>query len=160
MVLQTRHTRSVSYIFENRFWKWVGLLEDHANVLAKSYRINLEDIFTINQDRPFRVNTRDQVIHAVEAAQEGTFSAAGRTNQRCDLVFRDFDADIFQSTKFTVVQTVVNGFKFRIVHRTLRTPAVSFRETKSISKLIRMIITTRTAPVPIALSNARVSIAR
>ena len=83
---------------------------------AKNDRV---DIFigvdTSQKDLPFYTTGRDEVIHAVQRAQEGRFPAAGRSDERGDLVLFNAKIDALQCLKRAVVKIDILAVKADIV---------------------------------------------
>jgi hypothetical protein len=77
----------------------VGLLEDHADAAAEGDGVDVRavDILVIEEDATLAdAGAGDAVVHAVEAAEEGGFAAAGGADESGDLVAGDDEADLFE----------------------------------------------------------------
>ena len=72
--------------------------KDHPDPAAQGdhIRFRVEDIFAVEQDLPGNRFDLGQVVQAVEAAQQGGFAAAGRSEQHRDGVGRDIQVDVAQ----------------------------------------------------------------
>ena len=92
----------------------VRLLEDHADALAQDVDVHLVlvDVHAVELDVAGDAAALDEVVHAVQAFQKRGFAAAGRTDERGDLLFRDVDIDIFQRMEAAIVQVHIAHFKF------------------------------------------------
>ena len=92
----------------------VRLLEHHADALAQDVDVHLVlvDVHAVELDVAGDAAALDEVVHAVQAFQKRGFAAAGRTDERGDLLFRDVDIDIFQRMEAAIVQVHIAHFKF------------------------------------------------
>src|SRR5271157_4593185 len=82
----------------------IGLLENHADAPSQRDRVGARgrDQFTVKPDLPFHPRTGDQVVHAVEAAQERTLAATGGPDDRGDLVAGYVDGDVLEGQCRTI----------------------------------------------------------
>ena len=80
---------AVGNIIVNAHGEGIGLLEDHADLLAQHRHILLRgvDLMAVVGKRPGDLHIRNQVVHAVDGAQEGGFAAAGGADESGDLLF-------------------------------------------------------------------------
>ena len=94
------HAQAVRHVLVDRFRERVGLLEHHADAHAHFDRIDLRiqqiGVVRVQQDLALVAVARIQVVHAVEAAQVGRLAAAGRPDQRGDLLLVDRHVDALQ----------------------------------------------------------------
>ena len=92
--------RTISDIIIDALREWIRLLKNHADMAAKNDRIDIfVGIDTGKKDLPFYTAGRDEVIHAVQRAQEGRFPTAGRPDERGDLVLFNAKIDALQCLK-------------------------------------------------------------
>ena len=105
---------AICYIVINAHREGVGLLEHHADALAQDVDVHLVlvDVHAVELDVAGDAAALDEVVHAVQAFQKRGFAAAGRTDERGDLLFRDVDIDIFQRMEAAIVQVHIAHFKF------------------------------------------------
>src|SRR5215211_7434499 len=97
--------RAPGDIFVDRFGKWIRLLEDHPDPITDFDRVHsgVVQIFAFKEHCTFDAGASEQLIHAVEGAQECAFSASGGTDNGCDLVPFDRDIYIHNGAEVTVV---------------------------------------------------------
>ena len=83
-----------------------GLLEYHAYLCAQLVKVlaSVENIVAVENNGTRGGLLRVELIHAVEGAQQGGFSTAGRTDEGRDLFFGDVQMDIFKRTVFAVIK--------------------------------------------------------
>src|SRR3954466_4349913 len=88
-------------ILIDRFGERVGLLKDHTNPPPDLNRIDrlLIDIDTVVIDLSLDPTARNQIVRAVDAAQNSAFPAAGGSDQGRNLVRRNIKRDIAYSVK-------------------------------------------------------------
>ena len=132
----------------------VGFLEHHAHALAQHVDVHLVliNIDAVQQDIAGDAAAFHQVVHTVQALEEGGFAAAGRADESGDLLFGDRDIDIFQGMEAAVIQ--VHVFDFKLVHAS--TPCLfvldHFFARRPAMKLDRQLMpstsTSRTTAVP------------
>jgi hypothetical protein len=69
----------------------IGLLEHHADVAPHDDGVDVlaVDVLAEEIDVAFQLEPLDQVVHAVETAQNGALAAAGRTDEAGDLALLD-----------------------------------------------------------------------
>jgi hypothetical protein len=107
-VAHAAHAQAVGDVLVDRLGKRVRLLEDHRDAHAHLDRIDVpvDDVHAvgIEQDLAFVAHVRVEVVHAVEAAQEGRFAAARRADQRGDLVLLDRKVDVLQGLEVAIVE--------------------------------------------------------
>src|SRR5688500_13768365 len=110
------HAQAVGDVLEDRLGERVGLLEHHADAHAHLDRIHrgAEDVGVvgIQHDLPLVAVARVEVVHPVEAAQEGRFAAAGGPDQRGDLLVVDRHADALQRLERAVVEAEPPRLRF------------------------------------------------
>ena len=91
-------------VLVDRFRKWVGLLENHANAPTHLDWVDplVIKVLAIKQHSAGEAAALDQIIHAVESPQNRGFAAAGRTNKGCYFPLGDFHENIVDSNIFAV----------------------------------------------------------
>jgi hypothetical protein len=99
--------QAVDDIFVDRFRKRIRFLEDHADALAQLDDVDggIVDIDARNLDRT-RADTGavDEVVHAIETAQEGRFAAAGRADKGGDELLLDGKIDPVERLALAVIK--------------------------------------------------------
>src|SRR5277367_1011109 len=96
--------QAVGYVVINRFWKWIGALEDHAHAAAQADDVERVNVLTIEKDFAFNAGVANGFVHAVQSAQECGFAAAGRTDERGDTVGGNFQAEAEDGLLRTVIK--------------------------------------------------------
>jgi hypothetical protein len=78
--------------------KGLGFLEHHADAAAQQGDVDVPvvDVLPFDQDLAVDPADVDQVVHAVEAAQQGRLAAAAGADESGDAIFRQVHADILQ----------------------------------------------------------------
>ena len=73
-------------------------LEDHAHLLPQLDHVSsaIEDLLAIDENAAGGADVVDQVVHAVQAAEQGRLAAARRADQGRNLVAGEIDDDIVQ----------------------------------------------------------------
>ncbi|MPN13702.1 hypothetical protein SDC9_161026 [bioreactor metagenome] len=83
--------------------KGIGFLEHHADLLAQHHDVHVAvDVAPFEFQCAFHPGLGNQIIHAIQTAQEGGFPAAGRPNQGGDFIFPDIQIEILQRLKLVV----------------------------------------------------------
>src|SRR5262249_21999663 len=93
---QARHAGPEHDVFEDGFGKRVRLLKDHADAAAQVDQVDRAavDLFAVKQQVAGVPGTLDQVVHAIETAQERGLAAARRADEGRDRTVRDTEADV------------------------------------------------------------------
>ena len=86
--------QTVGNVVENGLGERIGALEDHAHAPAKSGNVLREDALAVKKDFATEASATDGLVHAIEGTKKSGFAAAGRANERGDLVDGDAHADI------------------------------------------------------------------
>ena len=83
-----RHAEGEDDVFINAFGERVVFLEDHAHPLAQGddFHARVVQAGAVYADVPFMAHFRDQVVHAVDVAEQGGFPAAGGADKGRHLV--------------------------------------------------------------------------
>src|SRR5690606_2632653 len=87
----------------------VGFLEHHAAALAQlnGVLVAVEDVVVAEIDLALGAYVVDQVVHAVDAAQQGALAAAAGPDQRRHAVLREAQVDALQRVRLAVPQVEV-----------------------------------------------------
>ena len=99
LALFPENPRAVGDVFVNAARKRIGFLEHHADPPAEFHAVHLRavDLDAIDPDAAARdPGAGDEVVHPVEAAQQGGLAAAGRADEGGDLVALDVHVDVLQ----------------------------------------------------------------
>ncbi len=77
-VTDAQHAQAEGGVLEDRLGERVGPLEHHADPAAQRHHIGrgIEDVGARQQHLPLGPHARDQVVHAVEGAQQRALAAA------------------------------------------------------------------------------------
>jgi hypothetical protein len=104
LALGAQQPRAVGDVVEDRLGERVGLLEHHADAPAHLDRVDPGPVerHTVVVDRALGPGPRDQVVHAVEAAQHGGLATTRRPDEGRDLVLGDVDVDIAHGPEVAV----------------------------------------------------------
>jgi hypothetical protein len=65
------------------------------------------DVLTVDLDLALDSDPLDQIVHAIETAQQARFAAAGRPDERRDLAFDNVHVDVEQGALFPVPQVQI-----------------------------------------------------
>jgi hypothetical protein len=97
------------FVVVDRHRERVRLLEDHADAAAEVDRVDAGavDVLAVEEHLPLDPRARDEVVHAVEAAQERRLPAARRPDERGDVVPGDPDGDVPEGLEVPVVEVQV-----------------------------------------------------
>src|SRR4029077_8948189 len=84
IVLHPEHLQTPGDVVEDRLWERVRTLEDHADRPAHRDGIDAApaDVLTLEPDRSVHLEAGNEVVHPVQAADEGVFSPARMTDHR------------------------------------------------------------------------------
>ena len=87
----------------------VGTLEDHADHAAYVHRIHVGgvEILAVDQHLALDARSANDLVHAVERAEEGRLAAAGRADERGHRASGDRDGDAFNGEEVAVVDVEV-----------------------------------------------------
>src|ERR671914_468826 len=93
--LHPEHARPEGDVVVDRLGERVRLLEDHPDALAHLDRVDLlrVEVFAVVEHPALDPRGGDEVVHPVEAADQGGLAAAGGADQRGDLVLADVEGD-------------------------------------------------------------------
>ena len=94
VALHAEHARAERDVVVDRLGERVRLLEDHADPLAHLDRVDVGgvEVLAVVEDLALDRGAGDQVVHPVEAADQGGLAAARGADQRGDLVLADVEA--------------------------------------------------------------------
>jgi hypothetical protein len=69
---------AVGDVLENRFWKGVRLLEDHADAASQRDDVDAAavDVLSLDRHASFDPRARDDVVHPIQRAQKRALAAA------------------------------------------------------------------------------------
>ena len=96
--------QAVGHVVEDRFGKRIGLLEHHADPAAQLGDVLRQDILAIQGNFALQARVAERFVHAVQRAQQRGFAAAGRPDQRRDLVGGHVHGDVVQRLVLAVVK--------------------------------------------------------
>src|ERR1035437_7403405 len=95
-VVQPAAARAVGDVLEDRHRERVGALEDHANAASQldDAHVRVHHVLAVEAAPALDAGAGDQVVHAVEAAQERRLAAARRADQGQDGAVLHVEADV------------------------------------------------------------------
>ena len=96
VALHPDHARPEGDVVVDRLRERVRLLEHHPDQLADLDRVDAGavEVLAVVEDRAVDRRARDQVVHAVEAADQRALAAARRPDQGGDAVAADVERDV------------------------------------------------------------------
>ena len=111
------HTEGKDDVFVNAFRERVVFLEDHAYALAQGddFHARVIQAGAVNADIPLVAHVRDQVVHAVDVAEQRGFSAAGGPDEGGYPVGFKGHADVEENLFAPVKEGEVFHFNDRLV---------------------------------------------
>src|SRR5674476_1565969 len=91
-IFYSMNTRTVRYVLENGFGKWIGLLEYHPHLFSERNHISTGflDVLIIEHDLPGNFYMVNKIVQPVETAEQRGLATSGRTDQGSHLVLWDF----------------------------------------------------------------------
>ena len=89
--------QAVGDVVEDRFRKWIGALEDHADAAAKLRDVLRKNVLAVEKNFAFEPRVAHGFVHAVEGAEQSGFAAAGRADESGDFVGGDAEVDVEES---------------------------------------------------------------
>ncbi|MOA01928.1 hypothetical protein D3C78_1213550 [compost metagenome] len=98
-------TRAIGDVLVDRLREGVRLLEHHADAGAQFHDVDrlIVDIVGIERDLAGDPATVDRVVHTVQGAQEGGFTAAGRADKRGHRIFPNVEVHVVKRALFAVI---------------------------------------------------------
>src|SRR5258708_7886677 len=114
--MQAADAQAIGDVVVDRFRKGVRLLEHHAYRPAQLDYVRgaAVDVPAVDLDPPFGARVGDDVVHPVDRADEGRLAAAGRADERRDLLWRNVEGDAVQHLRWSVVEVEVADVNLRI----------------------------------------------
>ena len=96
--------QAVDDVFVDGFGEGIRFLEDHADKSAQGddFDRRIPDAAAGKLDVAGVTDAVDQLVHAVEIAQQSRFAAAGRSDERGDLALGNVEGDVLQRLLFAV----------------------------------------------------------
>jgi hypothetical protein len=116
-VLEPEHPRPERDVVEDRLRERVRLLEHHPDPLPDLDRIDLGavEVLPVVEALALDLRGRDQVVHPVQAADQGALAAAGRPDQSRDLVAADVHRHVLHRGLVAVGDRQVPQLEDRLV---------------------------------------------
>ena len=91
----------------------VRFLEHHAHPLPQQVHVHIAvDVLAVQTNVTSDLAALHQIVHPVQGLQQRRLAAAGGADKGTDLMFRQFQIDIFQGMERVVVQVHVVNRKF------------------------------------------------
>ncbi len=112
LLLDALDAQAVDNVLVDAFGERVRLLEHHADATTQVGDVLTlaVDVVAIEVDGAFDTAAVDQIIHAVEAAQQSRLAATGRADKGRHTLARDVHADVIQRLLLAVVKAEVRHF--------------------------------------------------
>src|SRR5260370_26961236 len=92
--LRAVNAQAVSNVVENGLGERVGALENHADAATIGSDVLREDVLTVEQNFAFEAGAAHGLVHAGESAEQRGLAAAGKADERGDLICGDAHADV------------------------------------------------------------------
>src|SRR5690606_22867278 len=104
VALEPGETRPEGDVLIDRLGERVGLLEDHADAAPDLDRVDTLGVeaHAVVSYLPADPHGLDQVVHAVDRAQQGALAGARRADERRDLVTRHGERDVVERLEAAV----------------------------------------------------------
>ena len=101
--------QSIGDVLEDRFWKGIGFLKNHADAPPEAHDVASRtiDVVPVDQHLPLDPRAGDDVVHPVERAQERALAAARRADERRDHIRLDANRDVLERPLRAVIETQV-----------------------------------------------------
>src|SRR5205823_5346925 len=119
----SRYPQTVGDVVVNRFRKWIRFLENHADPPPEIDDVHAGrvDIDAFDSDRALRdAGAVDEIVHAIEAAEQRGLAAAGRSDESGDRSRGNAQVDAVQDLMRAVSEIelldldhAAFGFRFR-----------------------------------------------
>ena len=111
------HTKSVGNVLEDAFGERIGPLEHHAYVLAEFVHLHSFsiDVLSVNAYLAGQTDVGNQIVHAVQQAQEGRLSTARGADKGYHRLLLNVHADAFQGMEIAIPEVHVTGF-YLVLH--------------------------------------------
>src|ERR1700736_2224987 len=98
-----QQARTEGYVVADGHRKRAGPLEDHADLLAQVKELRrAHDVAAVEHHRALGARAGNQVVHAVEDAQQGCLAATGRPDDGRDPALRDLERDVLQRAGLSI----------------------------------------------------------
>ena len=90
--------QAISHVFENGFGKRIGFLKHHAYPFPEFDHIHIStiDVVTANSNGPLNAHVVNEIIHAVQAAEQSGFAAAAGPDESGDHFLLQLEGNVFQ----------------------------------------------------------------
>ncbi len=115
-IIFTLNAQAVGDVFINRFRKRIRFLKNHAHAFAEPDWVDIRVVYIVAIDldiAAFDPRGIHQIVHAIEAAQEGRFSTTGWSDKRGNALLVEIEVDIEQRLFFTVTEIEIGYFDQR-----------------------------------------------
>src|SRR5579871_1334844 len=91
---RTVDLQAVGDVVEDRFWKRVGALKNHAHLAAQLRDVLRKNVLTVEKYFSFESRVTHGFVHTIEGAKQSRLAATGRTDEGGDFVGGDAEADV------------------------------------------------------------------
>ena len=110
---------AVGDVVVNAHGEGIGLLENHADLLAQAVDLRVEDVLPLVFYFTGDFHAGNQVVHPVQGFQEGGLAAARGADQGGDGLFRNVQLNVVQGLGLTVPEIHVPDGNNRLIHNSL-----------------------------------------
>ena len=109
--------QAVGDVLIDRLGKGRRLLEDHAHLLPQLDHVGraVEDLLAVDENAAGGADVVDQVVHAVQAAEQGRLAAARGTDQGRDLVAGKVEGDLLQGLAAAIEEAQIVHLHDRVL---------------------------------------------
>ncbi len=100
------HFEGIGHIVGNGHGEGVGFLKNHAHALTQSDHVDVRsvDVGSVEENGTFRAQPVDEIVHAVEGAEQGRLAATGGTDEGRDEPLLDAHVDVEKGLAGPVVK--------------------------------------------------------
>src|ERR1700704_6627675 len=74
--------QAVGNVVKNGLGERIGTLKNHADAAAMRSNVLRKDVLPVEKNFALEARAADDLVHAVEGAEESGLAASGRTNER------------------------------------------------------------------------------
>ena len=111
-VVTTGDAEGEDDVFVDGLGEGIVLLEDHADAFAEGndFDFGIVEAGAVETDIATMADAVDEIVHAIEVAQEGGFAAAGGTDEGGDVIFGKGEVDVVKDLLGAIPEVEVVHF--------------------------------------------------